>query len=982
MLQTPQQAAAWLHSQIKGSLRTDSRALLPGDGFLAWPGAATDARAYVKSALQAGALAALVEHDGMQAFSLDDPRVASYAGLKAAAGPIAAEYFGHPSKQLSVLAVTGTNGKTSTAWWLAQALSALPGALAQPCGLIGTLGVGRPPDHLVATGLTTPDPVLLQQALRDFVDAGMRACAIEASSIGLEEQRLAGTDIRVALFTNFTQDHLDYHGDMQAYWESKRRLFDWPGLQSAVVNIDDAHGERLAAELDSSSLDLWTVAIDQPARLRARQIAYHADGLQFELQEGDDCHLVQVPLLGAFNVVNLLGVAAAMRCLNVPLEQVAQALRGLRSVPGRMECLSAPAAPLVAVDYAHTPDALVSALRALRPVAQQRGGRLWCVFGCGGARDVGKRPLMGAVAAQLADRVVLTNDNPRNERPEDIIAQIRDGMPADQQPWVESDRAEAIRLVIHSATRDDVVLLAGKGHELTQETGSVKLPFSDREQVLLGFAALVMAPLERVVPWLAGAKLVGDGATPFARVHTDTRSIAPGDLFVALRGERFDANTLLHEAKSRGAAAVLCLSGLDAQLYPADLPRIEVADTRLALGQLAAGWRSQFSLPLIAVTGSNGKTTVTQMLASILEAHAPAGASLATRGNLNNEIGVPLTVLRLRSWHRIAVVELGMNHPGEIAALAAIAKPTVALVNNAQREHLEFMQTVRAVAQENGTVISALPADGVAVFPADDEYTALWEALASPRKTARFGSNIHQTPEAQDVGLVSASWVDGAWNVQASARQTVFSLQLHIAGRHNIRNALAATQCALAAGVGLSAIQNGLQAFRPVTGRSNAMSFRSGARTITLVDDTYNANPDSVRAAIEVLRELPGPRLLILGDMGEVGQQGPAFHEEAGSQARQAGIEHMLCIGELATHCLKGNPGAKHFASVETLIATAQQRLPDVASVLVKGSRFMRMERVVAAIKTALTAAPAPVSREGVGSISAESKREGESKCY
>lgn len=464
-----------------------------------------------------------------------------------------------------------------------------------------------------------------------------------------------------------------------------------------------------------------------------------------------------------------------------------------------------------------------------------------------------------------------------------------------------------------------------------------------------------MMQLQSALPWLTRAALVGDGATPVQRVHTDTRTIEPGDLFVALKGERFDANDFLSDAKARGAAAVLCHRGLVEDRYPHDLPRIEVPDTRVALGELGHGWRQQFNLPLIAVTGSNGKTTVTQMLASILQAFAPGDASLATRGNLNNDIGVPLTLLRLRASHRIAVVELGMNHPGEIALLADIARPTVALVNNAQREHLEFMHTVEAVARENGSVLAALPAHGVAVFPADEAFAAVWQQLADNRKVARFAAA--PTAHSGDMVCINATWAQGAWQVQARSGGTQLRFALHIAGRHNVKNALAAAACALAAGVSVEAVQKGLEQFVPVKGRSRALSLALQDRPLTVVDDTYNANPDSVRAAIDVLAELPGPRLLVLGDMGEVGADGPAFHAEAGRHALACGIEHVFVLGELATHTAAAFAGARHFDGMEALNAAVMQALPGVQSVLVKGSRFMRMERVVDAITAADTPA-------------------------
>ncbi len=497
-LQTPDLAAAWLHQHVRGQLRTDSRLVGAGDGFIAWPGAAHDARVHVPAARAQGASACLVEREGLEPHALPNEGVASYRGLKPASALIASAYYRMPSHELQVLAVTGTNGKTSTAWWLAQALSSPLLAQAIPCAVIGTLGVGRPPATaaldtepqagIIATGLTTPDPVLLQASLRQFVDAGIRACALEASSIGIDEHRLDGTRIHTAIFTNFTQDHLDYHGTMDAYWRAKARLFAWPGLKAAVINIDDDKGRELLPQLDERGLDVWSVSCTAPARLQAQAITIANDGLVFQVVEGTQSHRLQTRLIGQYNVSNLLGVIAAMRTLGVPLAQAVAACASLHPVPGRMQRVRLDGMPLVAVDYAHTPDALDQALQALRPLAQGRGGRLWCVFGCGGNRDPGKRPLMGAAAA-AADRVVVTSDNPRAEDPQSIIDQIMPALAGHAGVQPQPDRARAIAMAVRDADAADVILVAGKGHETYQEIAGQRRPFSDLAQVRTALAA-------------------------------------------------------------------------------------------------------------------------------------------------------------------------------------------------------------------------------------------------------------------------------------------------------------------------------------------------------------------------------------------------------------------------------------------------------------------------------------------------------------
>jgi len=491
-LHSVREALAWLAQRRVVSLTTDSRQVSDGDAFIAWPGATTDARRYVADALAAGAAACIVEADGVLAFALpDDDRVAAMRELKAATGPLASGFLGEPSGQLDVVATTGTNGKTSTAWWTAQALT----LLGKRSGVIGTLGIGEPPlgndpGTIAFTGLTTPDPVTLHAAFKGFVEAGFAGCAIEASSIGIVQHRLTGTHIAVALFTNFTQDHLDFHGTMDAYWQAKAQLFAWPGLRHAVVNIDDPAGAELARRMHGGPVELWTCSARQDARLYAHDIAYVDGGLAFDVYEGEAQANVRTGLIGDYNVSNLLAVIGGLRALGIPLADAADACGALTPVPGRMQRVPIDAEyddevsryadlPEVVVDYAHTPDALEKALLALQPLARARQGELWCVFGCGGNRDATKRPLMGGLAQRLADRVVVTSDNPRHESPSQILEQIVAGMTGTNKPMIIEDRRAAIGQAVRFADANDVILIAGKGHEDYQDVAGVKHPFSD-----------------------------------------------------------------------------------------------------------------------------------------------------------------------------------------------------------------------------------------------------------------------------------------------------------------------------------------------------------------------------------------------------------------------------------------------------------------------------------------------------------------------
>ncbi|MDE1956901.1 MAG: bifunctional UDP-N-acetylmuramoyl-L-alanyl-D-glutamate--2,6-diaminopimelate ligase MurE/UDP-N-acetylmuramoyl-tripeptide--D-alanyl-D-alanine ligase MurF [Betaproteobacteria bacterium] len=977
-------AAAVLHALRAlaapgAALDTDSRALRAGDVFVAWPGAAADARRHVADALARGACAPLVEHEGAEAFALP-PQALRVRGLKALAGEIADAWFGHPSRAMRVLAVTGTNGKTSVALWTAQALQ----AAGLPCGVIGTLGAGLP-GALRSTGLTTPDPVRLHAELAAMLRAGVRHCAIEASSIGLEERRLTGLRIHAAAFSNLSQDHLDYHGDMRAYAAAKRRLFDWPQLQAAVLNADDPYGAELALHCRQRGLRTLRVSLAgaQGAEWQGRGPADAPSGMRLELLRDGARAELEFPLLGAFNASNLLLVCGLLESCELEFGQLTRALSAVQAPPGRMQALGGAGAPLVVVDYAHTPDALAQALQALRGVARRRGGSLWCVFGAGGDRDRAKRAPMTAAAEACADRVVLTSDNPRSESAQDILDQLLAGAVAPARLLVLAERAQAIAQTVAHADARDVVLLAGKGHEATQEVRGRLIPFSDAFHARAALAARGGGSfaLRELADW-TGGELFGDGGLALAGVSTDSRRIGAGDLFVALRGERFDAHDFLPQAAASGAAAVLAERGLET----CGLPGVRVGDAREALGRLARAWRAQQpAMPLIAVAGSNGKTTVTQMISRILAAWLGEQGRLATEGNFNNDVGVPLTLLRLRPGHQAAVVEMGMNHPGEIARLAAIAAPDVALVNNAQREHLEFMHSVEAVARENAQVLQALPPRGVAVFPATDAYAGLWSELSAPRRMLRFALRDGLPSEAS--GAVPAAELEG-WVLQARqaedggppAMQLMLrgaagqaTLRLRLLGRHNAHNALAAAAASLAAGAPMDAVVRGLEAFEPVQGRMQRSSLRrADGSTVLLIDDTYNANPDSVRAAIDGLAALPGRRLLVLGDMGEVGDQGAQFHAEAGRAAAERGLQGLWTVGPAARAAAEAATAAglpaRHAEAFEQLDLAALAAEPADA-VLVKGSRFMRMERVVAALRERWSAEARDTggaSREGV----------------
>ena len=493
-------ALTWLHARVQpgAHVHADTRSLAAGDVFLAYAVDGADNRPFIESAIERGAAAVLFQPENFT--GSPDPALArAVPALNELAGSIASGWYGDPSDAMRVVGVTGTNGKTSCSQWIAAALS----ALGTPCAIIGTLGSGMP-GHLVHTGFTTPDAPQLQRNLAQLRDAGAQAVAMEVSSHALHQGRVNGTAFEIAVFTNLTQDHLDYHGTFEAYEAAKARLFAWPGLRCAVINHDDEAGRRLLASTQGHARTIAyglgtrseapdAAAPQADAWLHAADVRATATGTAFYLTTSDwgDAE-VEVQTLGAFNVSNLLGVLGALLAADVPFDVALAELAKLEPVNGRMQRLGGRLQndePLVVIDYAHTPDALEKTLEALRPMAAARGGELICMFGCGGDRDATKRPLMGAIAERLADGVVMTSDNPRSEDPQKILDQIGAGMKDPSKARRIEDRASAILQAIRGAAREDVIVLAGKGHEATQEIMGKKRAFSDQDHARLALAA-------------------------------------------------------------------------------------------------------------------------------------------------------------------------------------------------------------------------------------------------------------------------------------------------------------------------------------------------------------------------------------------------------------------------------------------------------------------------------------------------------------
>ena len=945
------------------ALTLDSREVRSGYGFVALPGSTQHGMAFALQAQAAGASVVIWQPTAGVSVpaELTIPTVA-VDNLRAHLGDIAAKLYGLPGASLRIVGVTGTNGKTSTTLLLADALT----LLGLSCGNIGTLGVrlGRDGNNdaaelasAQADVRTTPDAISVQRTLRGFVDQGARAVAMEVSSHALDQQRVVGVPFELAVFTNLTRDHLDYHENMAAYGAAKAKLFEFASLKFAAINIDDEFGRKLYAQLPSS-IKRVSFGTSVESQVRGENIVLNSCGASFVLcVAGQEC-AIQTSLYGRFNVVNLLGVIAALIALGYSLDQIAPVIPLLQPVSGRMNRFGGGDQALVVVDYAHTPDALAQVLMSLREHLDIKSrdsdsaSKLICVFGCGGDRDSGKRALMGRAAEQFADVVIITNDNPRSESEAAITDQILAGFEA-PNAIVEHRREHAIALAIMQAKPGDIVLIAGKGHENYQEIRGVKHAFDDSKVALSvltkqkSTASHGMNLTLSEFAELSGGTLVAPNLDAHAilvqSVSSDTRTLESGGVFVAIKGEHVDGHSLLAKAQALGAVAALVSvpsTGV--------LPQILVQNVEAALALVATAWCQRVPAKRIAITGSNGKTTVKNLTASIM---AQVGETLATPGNLNNELGLPLTVLSIREKHQFAVLEMGAGKPGDISYLAKIARPHVALVNNAMAAHLERLGDLHGVAEEKSSLYRALLPGGTAVVNLDDAELPCFLHAASQAGAAKLTFSLN-SPAADvyasdiELGLVSRFHLHCPLG---SAR-----ISLALVGTHNIRNALAAASLAIAAGANLAQISAGLNSAASSKGRLKLHPQPDGWN---LIDDSYNANPGSVKAGMEALVALGGRAWVVLGNMAELGSNTDALHREVGTHARKVGVEKLFCLGEQAAYAAQsaGAIGAA-FSDIDALVQAlkmdlAQPQDKDLptnspVNLLVKGSRSAKMERV------------------------------------
>ena len=758
----------------------DSREVASGALFFCVPGRHVDGHAFAPQARDAGAAALVVE----RWLDMDAPQ-ALVPSVRRAMGPMSSSAFGDPAASMATVGVTGTNGKTTVTYILASIFR----AAGRTAGVVGTTGAsidGRP----VPVARTTPEAPDLHRLLARMRDEGVQAAALEVSSHALDQHRVDGIVFDVAIFTNLSQDHLDFHANMEAYFEAKARLFTPEHARRAVVNADDPSGRRLA---DGLVIAATTFGVDPGADVRGEDVAVTPEGIAFTVGGLK----VRSRLRGAFNVGNVLAAVAAARALGIDDDPIRDGIGALDDVPGRMEPVEAGQDFLVVVDYAHTPDSIRSVLRASRPLTS---GRLILVFGCGGDRDRAKRSPMGAAATADADLTFITTDNPRSEDPLAIIAEIEPGAKEGGGSFViEPDRRAAIRLALREAAPGDVVIVAGKGHEPVQELRDADDPVRRprrraRGARRAGRGRMKPRRMSDVARAVEGLFLGQD--VEVTSVAIDSRDVVPGGLFVALPGERTDGGRFVPEAFANGAAGALVRDGLDV-----DGPAVSVRSTGEALMMLARDERSRMDANVIAVTGANGKTSTKDMAGAVL---ATRFRTHASRESLNNEVGLPMTLLGAPPDTQVVVAEMGARHVGDVAILCGIARPDIAIVTNVGVAHLEVFGSWDRIVEASAEPVEALGPDGVAILNADDAIVAGYAGRTSAR-VVTFGLAPDADVRAVDVSLGS----DGRASFMLVSASERVPVTLAVPGEHMVSNALAAAATGVTLGVSLACRRGG-----------------------------------------------------------------------------------------------------------------------------------------------------------------------------
>ncbi len=994
--------------QLITSVTADSRMVAEDSLFFALPGVAADGHDFMEAAVSAGckAIVCAVGRLTDAQVKVLNVTVIEVENTAKAYAAVAANYFGRPAEKLQFVGITGTNGKTTVTYLLEQVLL----QAGVPVGVVGTVNnryTGRNGKQtILQTKFTTPEAFLLHEVLREMVDNGVNLVIMEVSSHALVQSRIGSILFDIAAFTNLSRDHLDYHADMDEYFQAKSLLFsDYMKIDGIAVLpiLNSAEGQWLRllheASVKNCRILQWGETEDADVWLQSFSTTLKRTEITVRTPSGQ--HSLSSPLVGRYNIDNILTVYGLGLAMGIDEKLIESALAVAAGAPGRLERVGTGSdwdtkGPVVFVDYAHTPDALE---KVLSTVAALPHGRLFCVFGCGGDRDKGKRPLMGEIAGKLCDVVVVTDDNPRTENPDQIVDQILVGLNKttmtpmtlipllesanDDLPLVKSgkecgyvvirDRKNAIEAAIRAASFGDIVVIAGKGHEPYQLTLQGKRFFDDRleaKNVLFSWTA------ELVAAAVNGKPHPGKNATKLlGPVITDSRVTSRDGIFVALKGENHDAHDYARQAVENGASCLVVERKIS---LPPDLAvcQVEVDDTLQALGDLASFRRKklagQCEQVVIGLTGSCGKTTVKEMIFSILARMWPEGPDypancvLKTKGNFNNLIGLPLSLLPLNVEHRAAVLEMGMNRSGEIHRLGSIADPDISCITNVHGAHLEGLQSLEGVAKAKGELFEVTRQSGTLVVNLDDSRI---RDLAEKYNDRQIAFSIHNQQGQQESGRIPDIWASNIHMEKAGIttftlhhREEQVEIHLFIAGEHNVSNSLCAAAVGLAAGASLEHVAAGLADFRPPDKRMEMLRAKSG---FTIINDTYNANPASMAAGLKTLKQLAEQAsVAIIGDMLELGAASGQAHYEIGKLIAALDIDGVGVVGEFKKDVEQGaleHGFAKDrlhlFEEKESAVRWIQEmvdreKLGQNDVVLVKASRGLRFETIVAKLVT------------------------------
>jgi murE/murF fusion protein len=959
----------------------------PGGLFVAIKGFSADGHDFIDEALKRGAAAIVSQKPVKKA-----PVIIEVKNTRKALASISSQFYSNPSEKLMIVGITGTNGKTTTAFLIERLL--LESGI--KVGVIGTLNY-RYSGKTFDNPITTPESLDLQKILAEMLNHGVTHVVMEVSSHAIDLYRVYNCRLDLGVFTNLSQDHLDYHGDMESYWACKKKMFtDFvdpmpeDGRVVAVLNSNDERGKELVNyyATRTGKPAVLSVGFSENNGIRPKSFTHDLNGISGSISTPVGDFEFNSPLVGKHNLENILCATGVGVSLDLSLDSIKAGIESIDFVPGRLERIPNDSERFVYVDYAHTPDALENVLSALSVAST---GRIICVFGCGGNRDKEKRPQMGQIAGRLSDLAIITSDNPRTEPPLEIIDQILQGTKiADSHAYspsdlntgfvkkgfvVEPDRKLAIQLAVKASRPHDTILIAGKGNETYQIIGGKTISFDDRKEAKIALSKFGAQKPKREtnntpateirnpkparpnpISWTTAEILKATGGEflggslehAFSGISIDSRRISTGDLFVAIKGDAHDGHSFVEEVIEQGVRGLLIDKTKRSQLPVKEYKNkgavcIAVSNTTRALGELAAFNRKRSNVSVVAITGSNGKTSTRTMTAGVVSRRF---YTLSTHGNLNNEIGLPLTLLNLNYNHKWAIVELGMNSPGEISRLGEICLPDVGVITNIGPAHLEGLGSLDAVMRAKGELLDKINAAGTAILNADDP-RLLTLAETSSKSVLLFGMS-------ENAAIRALSVKEKALGISFTLALPDESIpvELQTPATFMVSNALAAAAVGHCLGLNAKDIKEGLENFKPVQGRMNILKTRKG---IHIIDDTYNANPGSMAAALKTITSLKGTNrgALVAGDMLELGEHSESMHRTIGSLTASLRLEKLFATGRfaetLAAAAIDGG-----MDSHDTFTGTQEEILKRITGwlgpgdwVLIKGSRGMAMERIV-----------------------------------